>query len=73
MFAMSIYSIIEGIFVGQFIGGNAFAPMNLAMPLVFITFALCDMIGVGSSVPISIACGRGIMSEPIIYFRVLCS
>lgn len=59
MFAMSIYNIIEGIFVGQFIGGNAFAAMNLAMPLVFITFALSDMIGVGSSVPISIAHGKG--------------
>ena len=59
MFAMSIYNIIEGIFVGQFIGGDAFAAMNLAMPLVFITFALSDMIGVGSSVPISIAHGKG--------------
>lgn len=59
MFAMSIYNIVEGIFVGQFVGGDAFAAMNLAMPLVFITFALSDMIGVGSSVPISIAHGRG--------------
>lgn len=58
MFAMSIYNIIEVVFVGQFIGGDAFAAMNLAMPLVFITFALSDMIGVGSSVPISIAHGK---------------
>lgn len=58
MFAMSIYNIIEGIFVGQFIGGDAFAAMNLAMPFVFITFALSDMVGVGSSVPISIAHGQ---------------
>jgi len=58
MFAMSIYSIIEGIFVGQFIGGDAFAAMNLAMPLVMINFALADMMGVGSSVPISISLGQ---------------
>ena len=58
MFAMSIYSIIEGIFIGQFVGGDAFAAMNLAMPLVFINFALADLVGVGSSVPISIALGR---------------
>ena len=58
MFAMSIYNIVEGIFVGQFIGGDAFAAMNLAMPLVMINFALADMMGVGSSVPISIALGR---------------
>lgn len=58
MFAMSIYNIIEGIFIGQFVGGDAFAAMNLAMPLVFINFALADLVGVGSSVPISIALGR---------------
>jgi len=58
MVAMSIYSIVEGIFVGQFIGGDAFAAMNLAMPLVMINFALADMMGVGSSVHISIALGQ---------------
>lgn len=58
MFAMSIYSIIEGIFVGQFVGGDAFAAMNLAMPLVMINFALADLVGVGASVPISIALGQ---------------
>ena len=58
MVSMSIYNIIEGIFIGQFAGGDAFAAMNLAMPLVMITFALADMVGVGSSVPISIALGR---------------
>ena len=58
MFAMSIYSIIEGVFIGQFVGGDAFAAMNLAMPLVMINFALADMVGVGASVPISIALGR---------------
>ena len=58
MFSMSIYSIIEGIFIGQFAGGEAFAAMNLAMPLVMINFSLADMVGVGSSVPISIALGQ---------------
>jgi Na+-driven multidrug efflux pump len=58
MVSMSIYNIIEGIFIGQFAGGDAFAAMNLAMPLVMINFALADMVGVGSSVPISIALGR---------------
>lgn len=58
MFAMSIYNIIEGIFIGQFVGGDAFAAMNLAMPLIMINFALADMVGVGSSVPISIALGQ---------------
>ena len=58
MFAMSFYSIIEGIFIGQMLGEGAFAAVNIAMPLVMINFALADLIGVGASVPISIALGR---------------
>lgn len=58
MFAMSIYSIIEGAFIGQLLGEGAFAAVNIAFPLVMINFSLADMIGVGASVPISIALGR---------------
>ena len=58
MFAMSIYSIIEGAFIGQTLGEGAFAAVNIAMPLVMINFSLADLIGVGASVPISIALGR---------------
>lgn len=59
MFAMSVYSIVEGIFIGQTLGEGAFAAVNIAMPLVMINFSLADLIGVGSSAPISISLGRG--------------
>lgn len=58
MFAMSVYSIIEGIFIGQILGEGAFAAVNIAMPLVMINFSLADLIGVGASAPISIALGK---------------
>lgn len=58
MFAMSVYSIIEGAFIGHRLGESAFAAVNIAMPLVMINFSVADLIGVGSSVPISIALGR---------------
>ncbi len=58
MMAMSIYFIIEGIFIGHTLGEAAFAAVNLAMPFVLINFSLADLIGVGASVPISIALGR---------------
>lgn len=58
MFAMSVYSIIEGIFIGQRLGEGALAAVNIAMPLVMINFSLADLIGVGASVPISIALGK---------------
>jgi len=58
MLAMSIYSIIEGIFIGQILGEAAFAALNIAFPLVMINFSLADLIGVGASAPISVALGK---------------
>ncbi|MBE5784843.1 MAG: MATE family efflux transporter [Clostridiales bacterium] len=58
MFAMSIYSIAEGIFIGQLLGEGAFAAVNIAFPLVMINFSVADLIGVGASVPISISLGK---------------
>ena len=58
MFAMSVYSIIEGIFIGKILGEGAFAAVNIAFPLVMINFSLSDLIGVGASAPISIALGK---------------
>ena len=58
MFAMSIYSIVEGAFIGQILGEEAFAAINIAFPLVMINFSLSDLVGVGASVPISIALGK---------------
>ena len=58
MLASALYQLIDGVFVGQLIGETAFAALNLAMPFVIINFSLADLIGVGSSVPISIDLGR---------------
>lgn len=58
MLAMSIYSIVEGIFIGQTLGEGAFAAVNIAFPLVMINFSLADLIGVGASAPISVALGK---------------
>ncbi len=54
----ALYVIVDGIFVGRFIGENALAAINLAMPLVNISFAISDMIAVGSSVKIAIFLGE---------------
>ncbi len=59
MLAMSIYQAFEGSFVGHMVGEAAFAAINIGMPVVMINNALADLIGVGSSAPISIALGRG--------------
>ena len=59
MLASSLYQTLDGAFVGQGLGSTAFAAINLAMPFVIINFSLADLIGVGSSVPISISLGQG--------------
>jgi len=58
MFAMSIYSAIEGIFIGHKLGEAAFAAVNIAFPIIMINFSISDLIGVGASVPISISLGK---------------
>ena len=58
MLFSSVYQLMDGIMVGRVLGDTAFAAVNLAMPFVIINFALADLIGVGSSVPIAHALGR---------------
>lgn len=72
MLASALYQLIDGIFVGQILGSTAFAALNLAMPLVIINFSLADLIGVGSSVPISIALGRSEDKEANNIFTCAC-
>jgi len=59
MLVSSLYMVFDSIFVGKFVGTTAFAALGLAMPLVIINFALADLIGVGSSILISIFLGQG--------------
>ncbi|HEC1753382.1 MATE family efflux transporter [Campylobacter sp. IFREMER_LSEM_CL2127] len=54
-----LYVIIDGIFVGKYLGSDALAAMNLMMPFIMISFALADMIAIGSSVQIAINLGKG--------------
>lgn len=72
MLASVLYQLADGILVGQFLDGTAFAAINLAMPFVIINFALADLIGVGSSVPISIALGKGDNKQANNYFTCAC-
>ena len=58
MLASALYQLIDGILVGQVLGEAAFDAINLAMPFVIINFALADLVGVGSSVPISVRLGQ---------------
>lgn len=58
MAVTALYTVADGIFVGLFVGEEALAAVNLVMPLIMISFALADMVAVGSSVQIAIRLGE---------------
>ncbi len=58
MLASVIYQAIDGALIGHILGSEAFAAVNLVMPLIIVNFSLADLIGVGSSVPIAIKLGE---------------
>lgn len=58
MIFSGIYSIADGIFVGRCIGADALAAVNLVMPLIMISFALAEMIAVGSAVQLAMLLGQ---------------
>ena len=72
MLASSMYQIFDSIFVGKFIGTTAFAALGLAFPLIIINFALSDLVGIGSSVPISIMLGQKNDDDANNYFTCAC-
>ena len=58
MIFSGLYSIADGIFVGRCIGSDALAAVNLVMPLIAISFALAELIAVGSSVQLATLLGQ---------------
>lgn len=59
MLAMSSAFMIDGIFIGNFVGATALAAVNLAMPVWSGLFAIVTMLAVGGSV----MCGKYLGEE----------
>lgn len=54
----ALYSVVDGIFVGRFVGEDALAAVNLMMPVLMMITAAANMIATGSSVHISVLLGQ---------------
>lgn len=54
-----IYSIVDGIFVGQAVGDNGLAAINIVWPLAALIISTGTGIGVGASVIVSLNRGAG--------------
>lgn len=73
MAVTSLYTVADGIFVGRLIGADALAAVNLVMPFIMMSFALSDMVAVGSSVQISLRLGEGRGEAASRIFSIACA
>jgi putative MATE family efflux protein len=67
----SIYSVVDGLFVSNFVGKTPFAAINLIMPLLMMLGALGFMIGTGGSALVSRTLGEGDQERANRYFSML--
>ncbi len=63
MTASGLYSVVDGIYIGQFVGTDALAATNLAWPLLSILYGLGMMVGIGSGAIASMARGQGVIDR----------
>ena len=71
MIFTSIYGIVDGIFVSNFVGADSFAAVNLIMPALMILGSIGFMIGTGGSALVSKTIGEGNKEKANKYFSML--
>lgn len=71
MIFISIYGIVDGIFVSNIVGSNAFASVNFVMPVLMIIGAIGFMVGTGGSALVSLTIGQGHQKKANEYFSLL--
>lgn len=59
MICTSIYSIVDGFFVSNYVGKTSFAAVNLMMPVLIVVGALGFMIGAGGTAIVAKTLGEG--------------
>ncbi|MCI8587340.1 MAG: MATE family efflux transporter [Clostridia bacterium] len=71
MIFTSIYGVVDGIFVSNCVGSDAFAAVNLIMPILMIFGTIGFMIGTGGSALVSKTIGEGDKKKANKYFSML--
>lgn len=71
MIFTSIYGVVDGIFVSNIVGSEAFAAVNLIMPALMIFGTIGFMIGTGGSAIVSKTIGEGDRKKANEYFSML--
>ena len=71
MIFTSIYGVVDGVFVSNCVGSDAFAAVNLIMPIIMILGSVGFMIGTGGSAIVSKTLGEGKKEKANEYFSML--
>ena len=71
MLVGSIYSVVDGLFVSNFVGTTAFAALNLIWPAIMLIGSLGLMIGTGGAALVSKTMGEGDMERADRIFTML--
>ena len=71
MICTSLYSIVDGFFVSNYVGKTPFAAVNLIMPVCMGLGTVGTMIGTGGSAIVSQALGEGKRQQANRYFSML--
>lgn len=71
MIFTSLYSIVDGFFVSNYVGKTPFAAVNLIMPVCMAMGTIGTMIGTGGSAVVSQALGEGKKEKADKYFSML--
>lgn len=71
MIFTSIYGIVDGFFVSNYVGKTAFASVNLIMPFIMITSGIGFVFGTGGSALVSLQLGKKETVQANRYFTMM--
>lgn len=71
MMFMGLYTIVDTIFVSQFVNTNALAALNIVCPLINLTIGFSSMLAVGGNASIAHNVGHGNLQETKENFTLL--
>lgn len=71
MIVTSVYSVVDGLFVSNYVGDGALAAVNIIYPLTMIVGAFGFMLGTGGSAQVAQTMGHGEAQKAKEYFTTL--
>ncbi|CEH34210.1 MATE family efflux transporter [Romboutsia lituseburensis] len=72
MLVSALYTIVDGIFVGQGVGDNALAAVNIVLPFTVMLVGIANMMAVGGGALVSKNIGAKNIEKAVNIFRQVC-